>query len=136
MLYLRQIMTEKIVTVELDDKLSVVKEIFDHLKLHHLLVVENDRLVGVLSDRDLLRALSPNLGKLSETPKDAETLNTRVHQIMSRKPITLPPEAAISEAVNLLVNRNISCIPIVDREFHPLGIISWRDVMKAMTAPR
>jgi len=136
MLRLSQIMTEKIVTVELDDKLSVVKEIFDNLRFHHLLVVENDRLFGVLSDRDLLKALSPNLGKLSETPKDAETLNIRVHQIMSRKPITLSPDATVTEAASLLINRNISCIPIVDKQFKPIGIISWRDVMKAMGANR
>jgi len=136
MLYVRQIMTEKIVTVEMDDKLTVVREIFDHLKLHHLLVVENNKLFGVLSDRDLLRALSPNLGKLSETAKDAETLQKRVHQIMTRKPITLTPDAVVTDAVNLLITRNISCIPIVDEQFCPVGIISWRDVMKALVAKR
>ena len=136
MLQVRQIMTTKIVTVEMDDKLTVVKEIFDHLKLHHLLVVENDKLFGVLSDRDLLRALSPNLGKLSETAKDAETLHKRVHQVMTRKPITLPPEAAITDAVNLLISRSISCIPIVDEHFKPVGIVSWRDVMKALAAKK
>lgn len=132
MLLVRQIMTERVVTVEMDDKLIVVKEIFDNLKLHHLLVIENDKLIGILSDRDLLRALSPNLGRLSETAKDTETLNKRVHQIMTRKPVTLPPHAAITDAANLLISRNISCIPIVDEQLTPVGIISWRDVMKAL----
>lgn len=136
MLSVSQIMTEKIVTVELDDKLEVVKEIFDNLKLHHLLVTENDLLFGVLSDRDLLRSLSPNLGKLSETAKDKETLHKRVHQIMTRKPITLAPDAPITDAVTLLITHNISCIPIVDEQFKPVGIISWRDVMKALIANR
>jgi len=136
MLRVQQIMTDKVITVEMDDKLAVVKEIFDNLKLHHLLVVENNKLFGVLSDRDLLRALSPNLGKLSETAKDAETLHKRVHQIMTRKPITLPPDAAINDAVNLLITRNISCIPIVDEQFTPVGIISWRDVMRVLVAKR
>lgn len=134
MLSVGQIMTEKIVTVEMDDKLDVVKEIFDNLKLHHLLVTENEILFGVLSDRDLLRSLSPNLGKLSETAKDKETLHKRVHQIMTRKPITLRPEASLREAVNLLVTRNVSCVPIVDEGFKPVGIITWRDVMKALCA--
>jgi len=134
MLTVRQIMTEKIVTVEMDDSLLVVKEIFDNLKLHHLLVTENEILFGVLSDRDLLRSLSPNLGKLSETAKDKETLHKRVHQVMTRKPITLTPDAPIREAVNLLITRNVSCIPVVDEEFKPVGIITWRDVMKGLCA--
>ena len=133
MLNVEQIMTKKIVTVEMDDKLSVVKEIFDNLKFHHLLVVENNKLFGVVSDRDLLKALSPNVGMISETFKDLETLKKRVHQIMTRKPVTLHPNAPVTEAVNLFITHSISCIPIVDEHFIPVGIVSWRDAMRAMT---
>jgi acetoin utilization protein AcuB len=129
---MQQIMTKKIVTVELDDSLRMVKEIFDNLKFHHLLVVETKKLVGVVSDRDLLKALSPNLGTISATLRDEATLNKRVHQIMSHKLVTLSPDATISDAVNLFSTHKISCIPIVDNEFRPLGIVSWRDLLKAM----
>jgi acetoin utilization protein AcuB len=130
----RQIMTKKIVTVELDDSLAMVKEIFDNLKFHHLLVVESQKLVGVVSDRDLLKALSPNLGTVSATLKDEATLNKRVHQIMTSELITLHPDATIGDAVNLFNTHKISCIPIVDNEFRPLGIVSWRDLLKAVAA--
>jgi acetoin utilization protein AcuB len=69
-----EIMSKKVVSVEMDDKLSAVKELFDRLKFHHLLVVESGKLVGVVSDRDLLRALSPKLGTISESEKDAALL--------------------------------------------------------------
>jgi acetoin utilization protein AcuB len=127
-------MTKKIVTVELDDSLAMVKEIFDNLKFHHLLVVESQKLVGVVSDRDLLKALSPNLGTISATLKDEATLNKRVHQIMTSKLITLHPDATIGDAVNLFNTHKISCIPIVDNEFRPLGIVSWRDLLNAVAA--
>lgn len=128
----QQIMTKKIVTVELDDSLAMVKKIFDDRKFHHLLVVESNKLSGVVSDRDLLKALSPNLGTISATLNDEATLNKRVHQIMTRKLITLHPDATISEAVNLFNTHKISCIPIVDSEFRPLGIVSLRDILKAV----
>lgn len=127
-------MTKKIVTVELDDSLAMVKKIFDDLEFHHLLVVESDKLVGVVSDRDLLKALSPNLGTISATINDEATLNKRVHQIMTRKLITLYLDATISDAVNLFNTHKISCIPIVDSKCRPLGIISWRDILKAVAA--
>ena len=59
------IMTRRVVSVEMDDRLDVVKKIFDTLKFHHLLVVDDrGKLKGVVSDRDLLKALSPYVGRL------------------------------------------------------------------------
>ncbi|MBS1186830.1 MAG: signal transduction protein [Burkholderiaceae bacterium] len=127
-----EIMTRKVVTVEMDDKLSVVKDIFDNSKFHHLLVIEHGKLFGVVSDRDLLKAVSPNIGTLTETYKDAATLNKRVHQIMSRKPITLTEGASVRDAVSIFNQHKISCIPIVDKDFRPVGIVSWRDIMRHM----
>jgi hypothetical protein len=68
----KDIMTRKVITVEFDDRLERVKEIFDNLLIHHLLVVEDGELFGVLSDRDLLKALSPNLGTSFETQRDQD----------------------------------------------------------------
>ena len=132
---LGKIMTARIVTVEMDDRLEVVKEIFDTMKFHHLLVVdEHKKLSGVLSDRDLLRALSPYVGSATETARDLATLNKRVHQIMTRRPITLRQESGIAEAVELLLKNRISCLPIVDDHFKPIGIVSWRDLLRTLAS--
>jgi CBS domain-containing protein len=65
------IMTTRVVSVEMDDRLDVVKKIFDTLKFHHLLVVDTGgKLKGVVSDRDLLRALSPYVGSAAENARD------------------------------------------------------------------
>ncbi len=129
------IMTARIVTVEMDDRLEAVKEIFDTQNFHHLLVVdENKKLCGIVSDRDLLRALSPYVGSAAETTRDLATLNKRVHQIMTRHPITLRPASTTAEAVNVLLAHRISCIPIVDDMFKPVGIVSWRDLIKSLSA--
>jgi acetoin utilization protein AcuB len=133
---LGSIMTARVVTVEMDDRLEIVKEIFDTMNFHHLLVVdEHKRLSGVVSDRDLLRAISPYVGSAAETARDLATLNKRVHQIMTRRPVTLRPQATVAEAVSLLLAHRISCIPIVDEESKPVGIVSWRDLLRALAAP-
>lgn len=131
-----QIMSKPVVTVHLDDTLSVVKHIFDNAKFHHLLVVEQGKLFGVLSDRDLLKALSPFIGTPSQTLHDKATLNKKVHQIMSRKPITLPPQANVYDAISVFNQHSISCIPIVDANEHILGIVSWRDILKTIEKNR
>ena len=124
------IMSRRVVTVEFDDRLALVKEIFDATGFRHVLVVENEKLYGVVSDRDLLRALSPYIGSATECSRDTDTLNKRVHQVMSRKPITLHANDEISGAIKLLLDNRISCIPIVDDDFKPIGIVSLRDILQ------
>lgn len=124
------IMATTVVTVDVDDNLKVVKDIFDATLFHHLLAVESAKLVGIVSDRDLLRAISPNIGTLAETAKDTATLNKHVHQIMSRNPMTLTPDADIYDAVHIFNAHPVSCIAVIDDENIPLGIITWRDIMQ------
>jgi len=125
-----EIMSDSIVSVELDDSLKTVKEIFDNTNFHHLLVVASGKLFGVISDRDLLKALSPNIGTKFETEKDSASLNKRVHQIVTRKPVVLERSAGLYDAIHLFNNHKISCIPIVDDQHKPAGIVSWRDILK------
>ena len=125
-----KIMSTPVVTVEMDDSLKVIKGIFDNTHFHHLIVIDSGKVFGVISDRDLLKALSPNIGTAAETTRDTATLNKSAHQIMTRKPVTLELNASVYDAVEIFNNHNISCIPVVDDEDKPLGIISWRDILK------
>lgn len=127
-----KIMSTPVVTVTFDDTLKVVKHIFENAKFHHLLVVEEGKLYGVLSDRDLLKSISPFIGTVQETAHDKCTLNKKVHQVMTRKPITLTPLANVYEAISLFNQHNISCIPVVNEQNVPVGIISWRDILRAI----
>ncbi len=131
-----QIMSKEVITIGMDDPLSAVKEIFDNTRFHHLLVVESGKLFGVISDRDLLKAISPNIGTAAETARDTASLNKKVHQIMTRKLITLEPDVGIHDAIKIFNRHNISCIPVVDTERKPVGIISWRDILKALESNR
>jgi len=125
-------MSKKVVTVEMNDPISKVKDIFEETQFHHLLVVEKRKLLGVISDRDLLKSISPNVDTLAATTKDLATLNKRVHQIMTRKPIFLYETATVLDAIEVFNQNKISCIPIVNGDDQPTGILSWRDIMQAL----
>lgn len=127
-----KIMSQSVVTVEMDDPIRMVKEIFDNTHFHHLLVVESNKLFGIISDRDLLKSLSPNIGTAAETDRDTATLNKKVHQIMTRKPVSLERKASLYDAIKVFNHHNISGIPVVTAENEPVGIISWRDILKAL----
>lgn len=120
-------------TVGLDDTLALVKEIFDHSKFHHLLAIENGELLGVVSDRDLFKALSPNISTSVEMYKDTATLNKRVHQIMSRKPKFLREGATVNAAIDMFIEHAISCIPILSAYDRLVGILSWCDILRSLS---
>ena len=125
-----QIMTKRVATVEMDDTLKTIDKIFQQANFHHLLVVDEGRLVGVISDRDVLAALSPFLSTMSERKQDLGTLNRKVHQIMSRHPVTVTKHILVEEAALLLIKNNISCLPITSSEGTIEGIITWKDILR------
>ncbi len=126
------IMNAQIVTVEMDETLERVREIFEQHRFHHLLVVSGHRLMGVISDRDLLKSISPYVGTLSETARDVATLQKRAHQIMSRKPISVPKDVTVQTAAETLLTNNISCLPVTNEDGAVVGILTWKDVLAAL----
>lgn len=136
MMKVGEIMSTDPVTVGMDDDLHRVKDLFDLYRFHHLLVLLGERLVGVISDRDLLRATSPFIGRASERPQDVATLNRRVHQIMTRKLVVVAPEAPVAEAAQLMLDKRVSCLPVVNDEGQLLGIVTWRDQLRSLLPPR
>lgn len=131
----KSIMSKKVVSITMDDSLAKARELFLEFHFHHLLVLESGRLVGVISDRDLLKAISPYIGSLSELERDRATLNKRAHQIMSRNPITVEADETVETASQRLLENRVSCLPVVTQDGTVHGIVSWRDLLKFYLPP-
>ncbi|REG85136.1 CBS domain-containing protein [Marinomonas pollencensis] len=125
----QDIMVQEVICVDIDARLPEVKALMEQNSFHHLPVTEEGLLVGIISDRDLLRTISPFIDSLSEQPRDLETLNHAAHQVMTRQPITAKASSPISEIVTWMKHVDISCVPVVDEENHLLGMITWRDLI-------
>jgi acetoin utilization protein AcuB len=125
-----EIMSKPVITVQLDDPLLEVKQIFDRIRLRHVVVIEEGKLFGVVDERDLLRAISPFVDSQVCTYRDLATLNKRVHQIVTRKPACLTPDASVREALSLFRSLRIGCIPIVDFNNVPVGIVTRSDFLR------
>jgi acetoin utilization protein AcuB len=133
---LEKIMSHPVATVALDDTLKIVKDILDHAKFNHVLVVDDNKLLGVISDRDVFRQLTPTFGTPLETYKDQMLLHRPVHTFMTRKPRTLRKTANMFEAIDMFLQTGTSCIPIVDSENHVEGIVTKRDLLRLMKSNR
>jgi acetoin utilization protein AcuB len=124
-------MSTPVVTVGLDETLITIQEIFENVKFHHLLVVEKKRLFGIVSDRDLLKSLGPWHGTMDELPRDRALLDKRVHQICTRKPVTASMNTGILEASRILIDNDVSCLPVVTKQGYIKGIVTWKDIFRA-----
>jgi acetoin utilization protein AcuB len=125
------IMTKDVFKVRMDDTIGTIREVLRYAEFHHLLVVDDHKLVGILSDRDILRNISPFLDTLSEAKRDVSILNKRVHQFMTHKPITVSKETNVEAAADLLLKHHISCLPVVSSSREIEGVVTWRDILRA-----
>ncbi len=88
-----------------------------------MLVDSSGRLTGIFTDSDLAR--------LFESTRENE-LDQPISQIMTRQPATLPSGSMLSEAIDLMSNRKISELPIVDERGAPIGMIDITDMVSLM----
>jgi acetoin utilization protein AcuB len=86
----RAVMSRLLRHIDIDATLDDVREQMSSHDVHHLLMFERERLVRVISDRDVLSHLSPNLGTLAERRDDPATLRRRVFHAASFLPTTVP----------------------------------------------
>jgi len=131
----RDIMTRGVITMGMDRTVAEAKDLFDKHGLHHLVVLERGQVAGIVSDRDVLRWVSPFVGKMMERPQDVRRLEHPVHQIMSRDVVTIPPEASLEMAASRLVRHRVGCLPVTrgPRDARRLvGIVTWRDLVRWM----
>ncbi len=116
-------------TVGPDATLGTVRQVLAGHGAHHVLVVEDSVLRGVVSDREVLRALSPYLDTASEQARDLQTLRRPVHQVMDHRPVTVAPETGLEEVAQLFASDRTAWLPVVTPTGHPLGVITWSDLL-------
>jgi acetoin utilization protein AcuB len=130
---IQDIMSRDVVTVSPGTALMEIRKLLHERGFHHLLVVEGDELRGVISDRDVLRALSPFLDTRSETARDVRTLTKNARDMMRDDPITVAPDTSIEDAAQVLLDRSISSLPVVDGG-KLLGIVTTKDLLEHYAA--
>lgn len=103
--------------------------------VHHLLVRDRGRMVGIVSDRDIAHRLSPATGRGVANRHEEEAMQRRVLQVARFHVITIPTGSSIEIAAALILEENISALPVVDPQTHEyLGIVTSRDLLRALLA--
>jgi CBS domain-containing protein len=125
----RDIMQTKIVTISAGDSLSTVEDIMTLGGVRHMPVVRGGKLVGVVSERDLLRTSLSNLSEFGRDERRAFLQAVEINRAMSSPPITIGPDATVGEAARVMADRKIGCLPVLEDE-KLLGIVTETDVLR------
>jgi CBS domain-containing protein len=125
----KELMTADVVTIGRNDELSVADDIMKMKRVRHLPVLEEGRLVGVLSQRDLfLAALSTAMGFGQKASQ--EFLKTvPVKEVMTGELITVAPSDDVTAAAHLMIDHKIGCLPVVD-DGKLVGLLTESDFVK------
>ncbi|MEL6179227.1 MAG: CBS domain-containing protein [Myxococcota bacterium] len=128
---IRDIMTTEVVTANLRDGLRQTFYRMLERDIRHMPVLDDEeRLVGIVSDRDLRR---PDWVDAEENVAHYYLLdnNTKVESAMSAGPDTVGPEDNIAQAVALFRKNRYGALPVIDGERRVLGMVSIYDLLKA-----
>ena len=124
----RDIMPEKMVTISAGDTLSTVEDIMTLGGVRHMPVVHRGVLVGVVSERDLLRASLSSLTEFGTEQRRAFLQVVEIKRVMSAPPIVIAPDATVEQAARVLADRKIGCLPVLDGE-KLVGMVTETDVL-------
>jgi CBS domain-containing protein len=123
----RDVMSSEVATLDRNDQLSIADDIMRLGRIRHLPVLDADgQLAGVLSQRDLLHgALSAILG-FGSTGRQKVMNTVMVKEVMNTAPTTIGPDALLSDAAKMMLERKIGCLPVIEGE-RLVGILTEGD---------
>jgi acetoin utilization protein AcuB len=125
-------MNSPVITISATDNLARAADLMLENEISVLPVTDAGKLVGVITDRDLKRAAPSDLGMPDFKDILFHMARVKVETVMSRDPITVPPDYTLEETAELLLHHNISSCPVVSHEGELTGMITKKDLFRAV----
>ncbi len=122
-------MRTNVVTIPAEDSLWIVKEIMEFGDTRHLPVVRLGELVGVVSQRDLLRASLSNVMGLPANEQKVFLEGVKISEVMSTPPISIDRNETVQGAARTMAQKKIGCLPVLDGG-KLIGIVTETDVLE------
>lgn len=126
----RDWMTTTVITVSPQTTLPEAHRIMTGRRIRRLPVVEDDRLVGIVTRGDIRGAEASDASSLSIWELNYLLARLKVSEIMTPDPITIAPDATIAQAAGVMLQHKISGLPVLDADGRVVGIITESDIFR------
>ena len=127
-------MTENVITADEDVSLMKASRLMKERGIKHLPVIKKDRLVGIVSDRDLKEAQPSKATSLDIQEIYFLLDQVKIRHVMTGDPHTTTASEIVERAANVMLEHNISALPVVDQQGKLEGIVTKGDLFHAMIA--
>ncbi|EWG07422.1 MAG: hypothetical protein ASUL_05501 [Candidatus Aramenus sulfurataquae] len=118
---IKEYMKTNVVTVEKNKTLKEVAEVMAKNKIGSIIVVENGKPLGIITETDIVRAIG-----------NGKSLSSKAEEVMTAHLITIKADSPVTGALSLMRTYNIRHLPVVDDNGNLVGIISIRDIARAL----
>jgi CBS domain-containing protein len=128
-------MVRSVIAIQIGDRSSLVDTLMKHHPIHHMPVLEGDVLRGLIAQRDLYRSMLSAL--YYEDDRELHSFLdhfTDIASIMTPDPLTLAPENTVGDALALMLEHKVGCVPIVDERNRLQGILTDSDLLRILDA--
>ena len=124
-----EIMMGSPVTLKPEDTLDLANDVISLGRIRHIPVVDAGRLVGLLSERDLMGAAASHVFGLKQKSKSALLKSVLIRDVMKKRVVTVTPETSINDAAHLMADKKIGCVPVVS-EGAIVGLVTTTDILR------
>jgi CBS domain-containing protein len=125
----REIMMGSPVTLKPEDSLSLASDVISLGRIRHIPVVDDGRLVGIVTERDLIGAAASQIFGLKQKNKSALLKSVLIKEVMKRRVVTAAPDTPIKEIAHLMAEKKIGCVPIVSAGAL-VGLVTTTDLLR------
>jgi CBS-domain-containing membrane protein len=129
-LKVRDLMTEQVLSIRADEDLDKLNSLMGDIHVRHVPVVDDEgEVIGIVSQRDLLRSALDTIGVLPQAEQKDLLTNTTVREIMVADPETVEASQDIDTAGQIMLDNKLGCLPVVDGT-RLVGILTEADFVK------
>ncbi len=125
-------MTKDVITIDVHDSLSDAIDLLKRNKIRRLPVMDGDKLVGIITDRDLKEASPSKVTSLDIWEIHYLLSKIKIKDIYKKDPVTISDESTLEKAAILMHDNKIGGLPVVDGKGNLVGIITEQDVFEAL----
>ena len=122
-------MATDVVTLHVDEELSLASDIMNLARIRHLPILEGDRLVGIISQRDLFRASLASVMGYDYAETRDHLKSVAIREAMVKEVITVEPDSEIQEAGRIMLEKRIGCLPVVQND-RLVGMLTETDILR------
>lgn len=127
----QEVMSRSLVTLSPEQTLRDAMNLFRSNRIRHLPVVADEKLIGIVTDRDVKRATPSLLSGVTSDEFNHVLDNTTVAQVMTRDPITAAPDDPLKSVVRIFLDRKVGALPIVS-DGALAGILTEIDLLRVL----